>query len=536
MSAAADFLTSLPGPLVDLTAIHPDGRIIGRSFSKGNTDDRAALVKAIATATAKGYGIYFNINALGVRLGIDERDGKKIMEANEANVTMLHALHVDADVDKTVTNPAAFAKAKADLLASIQSMNKPPTIIVDSGNGFGLFWLLRKPVKVTDKNRADLKARNIMLRDAVRALPGGSADACENLDRVMRVPFTTNYPNAAKLKRGRVEVPTGLVLDDRKRLYDVEDFESTPVVETPSPPTVPADDLDIPDTVDLSRLDPDFRKLIEKGPTQPKWGSRSEYVFFVVCKLIESAFTDGEIVAVIINPDFKVSEHVLDQKQRTPEATATRIIREAHKRGAVVKQSGTTAEEDFGADEAEEAAALDKIIEWWKLRDQIQRQEKYDHRDFLLYLPGADKTKFIFTPTGSEEFWSASSVNLKCKPQPMIDPRKASKTPDECEKIDGTRDHWLRKVDEQGKIVLDKDGKPKIAYQSAADWIKDNPKQHIAVVTWWPGKPAVIHDTMVFKEGGVIPKKGCTRSTAIGRRASPSTRPAMRRCGSITLS
>jgi Bifunctional DNA primase/polymerase, N-terminal len=166
---------------------------------------------------------------------------------------------------------------------------------------------------------------------------------------------------------------------------------------------------------------------------------------------------------------------------------------------------------DFAADAADdvaEAIAFEKMKDWCKLFDQMQREAKYDHRDFLLYLPGADKTKFIFTATGSEEFWSATAVNLKCKPQPIIDERKKGKTADECEKIDGTRDQFMRKMDEQGKVVLGKDGKTIIAYQSAANWIMNTPEQHIAAVTWWPGKPSVIRNTIVIKEGGIIPKKG----------------------------
>ena len=41
------------------------------------------------------------------------------------------------------------------------------------------------------------------------------ADACENLDRVMRLPYTLNIPNAAKIKRGRRPVMASIVQDDR---------------------------------------------------------------------------------------------------------------------------------------------------------------------------------------------------------------------------------------------------------------------------------------------------------------------------------
>ena len=165
---AVEFLASLPKNNIDLTAINAaSGKISARSFNKANAEDRDACVKAIATATKNGCGLYFNVNTLSVSLGPQRS------KANESEVATLNGFHVDADVDKTITDPAAFAKAKSEQLDAIRGMNKPPTIIIDSGNGFGLFWLLRKSVKVTDANRDLLKGINIELRDAVP----GSADA-----------------------------------------------------------------------------------------------------------------------------------------------------------------------------------------------------------------------------------------------------------------------------------------------------------------------------------------------------------------------
>jgi hypothetical protein len=227
MSNAIDFLKSLPGPLAELTAIHPtNGKIKGRSFNvKGNAEDCAACEEWITDGTAKSYGIYFNVNSLSPRTSWN--DPRK---AAKENVTALNALHVDADIPKD-TAPAEFKTAKAELLRSIRGMNKPPTIIIDSGNGYGLFWVLRKSLRVTAANLDQLTAVNIALRDTVRALPGGSADACQNLDRVMRLPYTTNFPNATKIERGCVIVQTDLISDQRdpllgEVLYSVDDFEA----------------------------------------------------------------------------------------------------------------------------------------------------------------------------------------------------------------------------------------------------------------------------------------------------------------------
>ena len=92
---------------------------------------------------------------------------------------------------------------------------------------------------------------------------------------------------------------------------------------------------------------------IEGHPKEPhekpigRKGDRSDYVFHVVCQLIEAGFADGEIVRIITNPDFKVSEHVLEQKQRgTPDRQAIKIVNDAKKRGAKY----VSPEADFEAD------------------------------------------------------------------------------------------------------------------------------------------------------------------------------------------
>jgi hypothetical protein len=399
MSDAIDFLTSLPGRSIDLTAIHPtSGKISGKSFSRGNAEDRAACERWIAGATAKGYGVYFNVNGLSVSLGFTMRDGAKVTKAKTADVIMLNAFHVDADVSKDIVNSTAFAAAKSELLRAIHGMNRPPTIIIDSGNGFGLFWMLRKPVKVTPANRDKFTGINIALRDSVP----GAADACQNLDRVMRVPFTTNFPNATKIKRGRVEVATDLISDMRdpvlgEVLYSVEDFEAAPVE---SPPTAPADDeaIDIPDTVSLDRLAPDFLDLIQKGPKKGSRkigdGSKSAVLFSICRGLVAAGFSDGEIVAVLADPDNKgPAAHIWrEERTRDPEEQARKTVRDMKAKGAVAEHSLTTAEEDFAEDYEEAVASAAKAdaelrekkkVKWDSLRKDyayVTQQEVFVSR------------------------------------------------------------------------------------------------------------------------------------------------------------
>lgn len=166
--------------------------------------------------------------------------------------------------------------------------------------------------------------------------------------------------------------------------------------------------------------------------------------------------------------------------------------------GATVKIPGadqgcadTSAEADFGADPItrEDEAAFEAIREAEAAR---MREQQYSIKDFVADL--SEENSFIFTKTG--EAWPGQNVNRVVLGPPKIDPLKANfKNADECELFDGTRDRFLR--DKVGEIVR----------QSAAEAIISDRKQRVACLTWWPGKPAVILNTLV-NDGGAVPLQG----------------------------
>jgi hypothetical protein len=209
---AVAFAFSVPTDQAHLCAIHPSGNrpVVGRSFPKTEAGQAAAL-RWLTKADRKGYGIYFNANEV-------KPLGKGHSKAKEAEVSTVRFLHVDADLPAG-TAPDDVETARAELLAKIKAAPLVPSLIINSGNGFGLFWELAEPVTVTAENLEDIKARNRALADQL----GG--DDCENLDRLMRLPFTVNRPNAKKIKAGRVPVLADIVTDLRDLvLYALEEF------------------------------------------------------------------------------------------------------------------------------------------------------------------------------------------------------------------------------------------------------------------------------------------------------------------------
>lgn len=118
--------------------------------------------------------VYWTVNR--TRSGQDKKPRK-------ADIKGARWCHVDID-------PPFELQAK---LAELTSLELPPTLIVQSGNGLQALWRL-------DGEHADLAAVE-RVNEALATRLGG--DKCQNIDRLLRVPGTVNYPDAAKRAKGR---------------------------------------------------------------------------------------------------------------------------------------------------------------------------------------------------------------------------------------------------------------------------------------------------------------------------------------------
>lgn len=472
---AAGFLVSWPSSKIHVTAIHPDragpDKVRARTFDK--SDKR--LANWVGRGIKNGYGIYFNGNDLGADLSDQHK------HAFEDEVTRLIAFHVDADVDKSITDPVTFETAKADLLEGIHNDPLRPSYIIDSGNGFGCFWVLKEPVKVTPENRGMLRAINI----ALSARFGG--DKCHDLCHVMRVPGTVNYPNELKRKRNRPTSPTRLITgpdDFDYVIYTLDDFAALATEAPPAPSAEANIPDDIPATLDLAarlKNQPDLYTLIREGKGKLGDGSRSSVTYAAAAQLMGAGFTDGEIVHVILNPNYAISATIreaAERSNRSPEGQAARLVADLHKKGA--------APEDVFA-ELPDNTTMENLA---KEHDA----SRYSYRDFLMYLP--EQNKFIFIPAGADEMWPAASVDRVLPWPRKIDPDLKAKH--------GTHEAAKAAGLEYG-LYETEDGKP--VTQKPSEALKNDGRQRVAAMTWWPGKPTVILDTLISRNG-VAPKQG----------------------------
>ena len=323
--AAIAFLTrwKKDGPWV-LTAIFTERKgITARTF---RPDDEEAL-RSWLTEHGKD-NLYFHVNPV-----LRDLDKK----AERTDVSSLAWLHVDID-------PRAGEKLLSERKRALRLLRDPPngipkpTAIVFSGGGFHGYWSLAEPVPIDGEEEKYEAAKlfNLQLEIAF------GADHCHNVDRIMRLPGTVNWPNELKKKKGRTPELAELVEWHDDRVYPIERFTKAPMVQ-------PAGDFDgppkfqitgstrlkngvddLPDTVsDRTKM------LIVQGtdPDDPtKYTSRSEALFGVCCELVRAGLTDDTIYAVVTDPDFGISASVLDKgasKQRYAVRQITRA-REAN--------------------------------------------------------------------------------------------------------------------------------------------------------------------------------------------------------------
>ncbi len=191
---AVDFLKWLhpPGPWA-ITAIVPDGTTITKVF---DPDAEAELRAFIAEHDGKR-NLYYTLN---------EPRPDITKKALKADIVRAPFLHVDIDPEGDETP----AEAKARALAALEAHDPKPSAIVDSGNGIQALWRLAEPVELDGPEAtASVEDRNKALLEHF-----GGDKGTQNVDRLLRLPGTTNLPTKKKRENARVPCLSSLVRAD----------------------------------------------------------------------------------------------------------------------------------------------------------------------------------------------------------------------------------------------------------------------------------------------------------------------------------
>ncbi|MDF0521588.1 DNA-primase RepB domain-containing protein [Bradyrhizobium yuanmingense] len=292
---AADFLEQLrPGGPWVLTAIIPDGRTDTRTFTTAEIEAMRAFIRK-QNATSN---IYYSLNPARTHLN---------KKATKKDIASVDYLHVDADPSADET-PAQFKERLAPLIASF---GQQPTFVIDSGNGVQLLWRLDAPVSLTsEQDIDDIEARNFALARAFGADP-----STRNVDRILRVPGTTNWPNEKKRKAGRTACPA-TVIDYCDVSYPLSAFPPA-AVETKKPKIAKAE---TPSLGSRKKLPYKMRLMLDAtGATPAGHKSRSELVFAFLCEALRKGFDEQQIIALCLDEAYRgksIFEHISDEGGR----------------------------------------------------------------------------------------------------------------------------------------------------------------------------------------------------------------------------
>jgi Protein of unknown function (DUF3987) len=206
-----------PGGCITFVGIVPDGSTVAETFNGADPGKAAAWIEGQNRAR----GVYFTVNptAAGLR--------KKPLKSD---ITAISA--VWADVDPRDGNRGEWLQERERLLAladELAALTRPPSFIVDSGNGIQPVWALAEPIEATPEYR---EAAEQLCGRIEHAL---GASGTHNVDRLLRVPGTTNFPNQKKRDLGRGETQARLPHATWQR-YSWHDLEALATDLEANPP------------------------------------------------------------------------------------------------------------------------------------------------------------------------------------------------------------------------------------------------------------------------------------------------------------
>lgn len=325
---------------VDRTSLHkPDGA----TFQAGEEDELVAFLEKYEGGS---HNVYFSVNP---------PVGRMSKKALRTDIERMAYLHVDLDPkdyvgdDATPAELEAHNEAERARLLALLTTNLPegvpkPTAVVDSGGGYWGFWRLDEgfPIEGSETRYEEAKLWNLQLE----LLFG--ADACHNVDRIARMPGAVNYPDARKLAKGRV-ARTASIIEMNDVSYPLDSFTKSPQLQSPTAGFSAGHTVEISENVqrvmdldqELPASVPSWCKVvISKGhdPDDPsrfaKGGvgeiDRSDALFYTVCELVRNQVPDDQIYAIITDPDWDISESVIDGSNGRGDRYAKRQIERAH--------------------------------------------------------------------------------------------------------------------------------------------------------------------------------------------------------------
>src|SRR5262249_52380841 len=181
IDALATLFEGAPEGTIFLTALGPNGAV--HSLAARETDRVEAFLQRHDQA---GVGLYFCVGTL-----LEAGRGR-----SKQNVGWITGLHADIDFKDHDCAPA-------DIRQRIGQTLLPASVVVETGGGLDVYWVLRGAWAATAETIARVEAALRRLADLL-----GGDPQCAEISRLMRVPGTVNFkrerPSAVSLLENRL--------------------------------------------------------------------------------------------------------------------------------------------------------------------------------------------------------------------------------------------------------------------------------------------------------------------------------------------
>lgn len=199
--AHAFLKTLFPGKRINLVAIDAHSlNVTGIT----RPIDNDAITDFIERHNGKR-NLYYSVNT-----PTDDAPDNKL---KKEHIKEINAVWIDADPRKD-HDFKEERKRLHQFAADLAQSDNPPTVITDSGGGVQAFWLLDAPVECTDDTRTHYEALSRGLADKY------GTDRVQNIDRIMRLPYTWNIPGPKKKGREKTLARASKINPRRYREFD----------------------------------------------------------------------------------------------------------------------------------------------------------------------------------------------------------------------------------------------------------------------------------------------------------------------------
>ena len=275
LRTAAYFLENLH--VVGLDYGH--GKIEIRWFEKNKGarqeffDSPLDAAKSALELSGQGVDAYVGVN---LRIG---SAGKK------ENVQYVDALHCEVDYGIIGHKRENVYQSYQEALEAINSFRIKPNIVIHSGGGFHLYWILDKPLSVADVTAEVIEGTIKNISIAIGGDPG-----TQDISRILRIPGTSNW------KTGKPRPVTVVDYHDSFFLWvDFQEFFPSSTNQLNAEEERPRSIRQWSGSIDDLPIKRQTKELILNGRDE---GYRSEAMMTVISALTGASLSNKDIIGI----------------------------------------------------------------------------------------------------------------------------------------------------------------------------------------------------------------------------------------------